>query len=61
MNRRTFFASAIAFVAALFTPKPKLAAAPPPIDLVPKGWAEPLPARIEAYDYYIEHQAWIQS
>lgn len=43
MNRRAFFNSAIAFVAALFAPKPKLAAKPPCDRLMTKGWAEPLP------------------
>lgn len=32
MNRRKFFAQAIAFVAALFTPKPKVETPPAPLD-----------------------------
>lgn len=53
-GRRKFFAGAIAFVAALLTPRPKASAA-----LVTKGWAEP-PQMGQAYTYFEKgHQFYI--
>lgn len=50
IDRRKFFAGAIAFVAALFTPKPKQP------QMVTTGWAEPLagcpPLAGQHYAYY---------